>query len=321
MTHSARSAGVQRRIQVFLRTLATGGGKPIEQMTPPEARAVLEGLQSSVKVDLPRADVAERTISSEGQSVKLVVVRPAGMTGTLPVFMFFHGGGWVLGDFPTHERLVRDLVAASGATAVFVDYDRSPEAHYPVAINQAYAATAWVAAHGNEIGVDGGRLAVAGNSVGGNMAAVVALMCKDRGRPNLRCQVLLWPVTNAAFNTASYDQFAEGHFLTGNMMKWFWDSYTTDPRERQDVYASPLQATNERLQGLAPAIIQTAEMDVVRDEGEAYARKLDHAGVDVTSTRYTGLIHDYGLLNPISQLPGVRSAMLQTSAELKKHLR
>ena len=320
MSHPAGGVGVQRKIQVFLQALAAGGGKPIEQMSPPEARAVLEGLQSSVKVDLPRADVAERTISSEGQSMKLVVVRPAEMTGTLPVFMFFHGGGWVLGDFPTHERLVRDLVAGSGATAVFVEYDRSPEAHYPVAINQAYAATSWVAAHGNEIGVDGGRLAVAGNSVGGNMAAVVALMAKDRGRPNIRCQILLWPVTNAAFDTASYDQFAESHFLTRNMMKWFWDSYTTDPRERQDVYASPLQATNERLKGLAPAIIQTAEMDVLRDEGEAYARKLDHAGVDVTSTRYNGLIHDYGLLNAISQLPGVRSAMLQASAELKKHL-
>src|SRR5207245_4272765 len=150
-------------------------------------------------IDLAKADVTERTIASDGQTVKLVVVRPTGVPGALPAFMFFHGGGWVLGDFPTDERLVRDLVAGSGATAVFVEYDRSPEAHYPVAINQAYAATSWVAAHGDEIGVDGGRLAVVGNSVGGNMAAVVALMAKDRGRPNLRCQVLLWPVTNAAF--------------------------------------------------------------------------------------------------------------------------
>jgi acetyl esterase/lipase len=320
MSHPAGRSGVHRNIQVFLRALAAGGSKPIEQMTPSEARAVLEGLQSSVKVDLPRADVAERTINTEGLAVKLVVLRPAGMTGTLPAFMFFHGGGWVLGDFPTHERLVRDLVAGSGATAVFVEYDRSPEAHYPVAINQAFAATSWVAAHGSEIGVDGGRLAVAGNSVGGNMAAVVALMAKDRGRPIIRCQVLLWPVTNAAFDTASYDDFAEGHFLTRNMMKWFWDSYTTDPRERRDVYASPLQARNERLKGLPPAIIQTAEMDVLRDEGEAYARKLDDAGVDVISTRYNGLIHDYGLLNGISQVPSVRSAMLQASAELKKRL-
>ena len=320
MSHPAGRREVQRTIQVFLRALAAGGGRPIEQMSPPKARVVLEGLQSSVKIDLPRADVAERTVTSEGQNVKLVVVRPPGIMGTLPAFMFFHGGGWVLGDFPTHERLVRDLVAGSGATAIFVDYDRSPEARYPVAINQAYAATAWVAAHGSEIGVDGRRLAVAGNSAGGNMAAVVALMAKDRGRPNIRCQLLLWPVTNAAFDTASYHDFAEGHFLTRNMMKWFWDSYTTNPRERQDVYASPLQARNERLKGLAPAIIQTAEMDVLRDEGEAYARKLDHAGVEVTSTRYNSLIHDYGLLNAISQVPGVRSAMLHASAELKKRL-
>ncbi len=319
-TPAAGSPGVQRNIQVFLQALAAGGGKPMEHMTPAEARAVLEGAQSSVPLELPKADVTQRTISTDGQTVKLVVVRPAGVTGTLPVFMFFHGGGWVLGDFPTHERLVRDLVAGSGATAGFVEYDRSPEARYPVAINQAYAATRWVAAHGKEIGVDGERLAVVGNSVGGNMAAVVSLMAKDLGTPNIRYQVLFWPVTNARFDTASYDQFADGHFLTRNMMKWFWDSYTTDPRERQDVYASPLRATSERLKGLPPALIQTAEMDVLRDEGEAYARKLDNAGVDVTATRYNGLIHDYGLLNPITQVPGVRSAMLQASAELKKRL-
>ncbi len=317
---TAGSPGVQRNIQVFLQALAAGGGKPMEQMTPAEARAVLEGAQSSVPLDLPKADVTQRTISADGQTVKLVVVRPAGASGTLPVFMFFHGGGWVLGDFPTHERLVRDLVAGSGATAVFVEYDRSPEARYPVAINQAYAATRWVAAYGKEIGVDGERLAVVGNSVGGNMAAVVSLMAKDLGTPRIRHQVLFWPVTNASFDTASYDRFADGHFLTRNMMKWFWDSYTTDPKERQDVYASPLQATNERLKGLPPTLIQTAEMDVLRDEGEAYARKLDHAGVDVTATRYNGLIHDYGLLNPITRVPGVRSAMLQASAELKRRL-
>ena len=316
----ARSPGVQRTIQVFLQALAAGDGKPMEQMTPAEARAVLAGAQSSVTVDLPPADVTERVISSDGQTVKLVVVRPAAVMGALPGFMFFHGGGWVLGDFSTHERLVRDLVAGSGATAVFVEYDRSPEARYPVAINQALAATRWVVAHGEGIGVDGGRLAVAGNSVGGNMAAVVALMAKDRGKPNIRCQVLMWPVTNAAFDTASYDQFAEGHFLTRSMMKWFWDRYTTDPRQREDVYASPLQAANERLKGLAPALIQTAEMDVLRDEGEAYARKLDHAGVDVISTRYNGLIHECSLLNATSHVPGARSAMLQASAELKKRL-
>jgi len=317
----AGSPGVQRSIQVFLHALAAESGKPMEQMTPAEARAVLVAAQSGAKVELPKADVVERVISSDGETVKLVVVRPAGVQGLLPAFMFFHGGGWVLGDYATHERLVRDLVAGSGATAVFVEYDRSPEAHYPVAINQAYAATRWVATHGAEIGVDGGRLAVVGNSVGGNMAAVVAMMAKDRGTPRIRCQVLLWPVTNAAFDTGSYHQFADGYFLTRNMMKWFWDSYITEPRDRQDVYASPLRATNERLKGLAPALIQTAEMDVLRDEGEAYARKLDQAGVDIIATRYNGLIHDYGLLNAISHVPAVHSALLQASKELKKWLR
>jgi acetyl esterase/lipase len=235
--------------------------------------------------------------------------------------MFFHGGGWVLGDFPTHERLVRDLVVGSGAAAVFVNYTPSPEAHYPVAINQAYAATKWVAEHGKEINVDGKRLAVAGNSVGGNMAAVVALMAKDKGTPAIKFQVLLWPVTDANFDTGSYNQYAEGHFLTRNMMKWFWDNYTTDAKQRSEIYASPLRATTAQLKGLPPALVQTAGADVLRDEGEAYARKLDEAGVPVTSVRYNGMIHDYGLLNVVSQVPAVRSAMLQASEELKEHLK
>jgi acetyl esterase/lipase len=205
--------------------------------------------------------------------------------------------------------------------AVFVNYTPSPEAHYPTAINQAYAATKWVAEHGKDINVDGSRLAVAGNSVGGNMAAVVSLMAKDKGTPALRYQVLLWPVTDASFDTGSYNQFAEGHFLTRNMMKWFWDNYTTDAKQRAEIYASPLRASTEQLKGLPPALVETAGADVLRDEGEAYARKLDHAGVAVTTVRYNGMIHDFGLLNPLANVPQVRSAMLQASQELKEHLK
>jgi acetyl esterase/lipase len=316
----AGNPGVERRVQAFLEALAAAGGKPLEQLPPPEARAVLVKAQASVKLDLPKCEIAEKIISVDGQNLTLTIVRPAGGTQTRPVFMFFHGGGWVLGDFPTHERLVRDLVAGSGAAAVFVNYTPSPEAHYPTAINQAYAAARWVAEHGQEIHVDGTRLAVAGNSVGGNMAAVISLMAKEKGTPAIRCQVLLWPVTDANFETASYNQFATGHFLTKDLMKWFWDNYTTDARQRQEIYASPLKATTAQLQGLPPALIVTAECDVLRDEGEAYARKLDAAGVDVTAVRYNGMIHDFGLLNAISQVPGTRSALLQASAELKKHL-
>ncbi|MGP6419848.1 alpha/beta hydrolase fold domain-containing protein [Pseudomonas putida] len=319
--HSAFAGDVEHNTQAFLDVLNAGTGKPIEQLTPKDARAVLIGAQSGVKLTLPKADVSEKTIQVNGQPLQLTIVRPAGVKGELPVFMFFHGGGWVLGDFPTHERLVRDLVVGSGAAAVFVNYTPSPEAHYPVAINQAYAATKWVAEHGKEINVDGQRLAVAGNSVGGNMAAVVALMAKDQGTPAIRFQVLLWPVTDASFDTGSYNQYAEGHFLTRNMMKWFWDNYTTDAKQRNEIYASPLRATTAQLKGLPPALVQTASADVLRDEGEAYARKLDEAGVAVTSVRYNGMIHDYGLLNVVSQVPAVRSAMLQASEELKQHLK
>ncbi|MGY2328660.1 alpha/beta hydrolase [Pseudomonas sp. SDT2931_S440] len=317
----AASGDVEHNTQAFLDVLNAGTGKPMEQLTPREARAVLTGAQSGVKLTLPKADVSQKTIQVDGQPLSLTIVRPAGVKGTLPVFMFFHGGGWVLGDFPTHERLVRDLVVGSGAAAVFVNYTPSPEAHYPVAINQAYGATKWVAEHGSEINVDGKRLAVAGNSVGGNMAAVVSLMAKDRGTPSIKFQLLLWPVTDANFDTGSYNQFAEGHFLTRNMMKWFWDNYTTDTNQRAEIYASPLRATTAQLKGLPPALIQTAGSDVLRDEGEAYARKLDEAGVPVTAVRYNGMIHDYGLLNVVSQVPEVRSALLQASEELKQHLK
>ncbi len=202
-----------------------------------------------------------------------------------------------------------------------MNYTPSPEARYPVAINQIYAATKWVAENGQQIGVDGSRLAIAGNSVGGNMAAAVSLMAKDKGGPKLRYQVLLWPVTDANFDTGSYKEFADGHFLTRNMMKWFWENYTTDADERAQIYASPLRASTEQLKGLPPALIQTAENDVLRDEGEAYGRKLDQAGVAVTVTRYNGMIHDYGLLNFLSTVPAVQSAMQQTGEELKAHLR
>lgn len=311
---------IESNVKEFLNVLNAGSGKPMEQMSPTEARAVLTGAQSSVKVDLSGVAVTEKTISQDGEPIQLHIVKPAASEGILPVFMFFHGGGWVLGDFPTHERLVHDLVVASGAAAVFVNYTPSPEAHYPVAVNQAYAATKWVAEHGNEIGVDGSRLAVAGNSVGGNMAAVVALMAKDKKGPEIKLQVLLWPVTNADFETGSYNQFATGRFLTKNMMIWFWDNYTTDQNARKEIYASPLQATPEQLKGLPPALVQTAENDVLRDEGEAYARKLDSAGVKVTAVRYNGMIHDWGLLNPLAHVPGTHTAMLQAGTELKKAL-
>lgn len=318
---ASKDLQIESNTRGFLKVLNSGTGKPLEQMAPKDARAVLVGAQASVKVDLSGVTFTEKVITQDGQSIKLNIVRPANVKGVLPVFMFFHGGGWVLGDFPTHQRMVRDLVVESGAVAVFVNYTPSPEAHYPVAINQAYAATKWVAKNGKQIGVDGKRLAVTGNSVGGNMAAVVALMAKDKKGPSIKLQVLFWPVTNAYFETESYNLFGKDRFLTKNLMMWMWDNYTTDANQRKEIYASPLQATVEQLRGLPTALIQTAENDILRDEGEAYARKLDEAGVKVTATRFNGMIHDWGLLNAISTIPGTKSAMLQAGAELKKALK
>lgn len=318
---AAGSPGVEHNTQAFLEALAAGGGKPLESLSPQDARNVLVGAQASAKVDLSGVSVEDKTIQADGKPLKLTIVRPENAKGELPAFMFFHGGGWVLGDYPTHARLIRDLVVNSGAVAVYVDYTPSPEAKYPTAINQAYAATKWVGEHGKEINVDSSRLAVAGNSVGGNMAAVVALKAKEAGAPKLRFQLLLWPVTDANLETVSYNTFAQGHFLTKPLMKWFWDSYTTDSKQRAEIYASPLRANAEQLKGLPPALIQTAEFDVLRDEGEAYARKLDAAGVTVTAVRYNGMIHDYGLLNPLAHVPAVHTAMRQAGLELKQHLK
>ena len=316
MAADAGAPGVERHVQSFLEDVAKSGGQPIETLSPVDARQVLINVQKDAP--LPPAEVSEKTIVANGQPLKLTIVRPKGAKGVLPGFMFFHGGGWILGSYQDHERFVRDLVVDSGQEAIFVNYSPSPEAHYPTAINQAYAATKWVSEHGAQIGVNGENLAVVGNSVGGNMAAVVALKAKEDGNPHLRAQILFWPVTNANLENASYDQFANGYFLSKGMMKWFWDAYTTDTKERAEIYASPLTASTEQLKGLPPALIETAGEDVLRDEGEAYANKLNAAGVDVVAVRYTQMIHDYGLLNALAQVPAVRAGLHQASEELKR---
>lgn len=305
----------------FLKALNSSGGKPMETMQPDEARKVLEGAQKSVQADSTGVDITEKTILQDGITVKLFIMKPAGAKAPLPAFMFFHGGGWVIGDFATHQRFIRDLVVNSGSIAVHAEYTRSPEARFPVALNECYAATKWVSEHGQEIGVDGKRLAVVGNSAGGNLAAAVALMANEKKGPALKMQVLFWPVTDANLETGSYNQYAVDRFLTKKMMKWFWDHYTPDSSTRTDPYASPLQASMSQLKGLPPALVQTAENDVLRDEGEAYARKLNQAGVHVSLVRYQGMIHDYGLLNPLAHVPEVQSALRYAANELKNALK
>ncbi|MDM1050050.1 alpha/beta hydrolase [Sphingobacterium hotanense] len=312
---------ISKDIRAFLKELNSSGGKPMEEMTPEEARKVLEDAQKSVEVDVSGITEKEMEISKDGLTVKSIVIKPSDKKDEkLPVFIFIHGGGWVLGDYPTHKRLVRDLVVHSGAAAVFVDYSRSPEAKYPTAINEIYAVTEWVAEHGDEIGVDGKNLAIAGNSVGGNMSAVTCLMAKDKGGPAIKFQLLLWPVTDADFNRASFKEYAEERFLTANMMKWMWDNYLPEEEKRKEYYATPFNATLDKLKGLPPALVQLAENDILYDEGLDYARKLDEAGVPTLIQTFNGFIHDFGLLNPLDHIPAVKFATELAALGLKKAL-
>lgn len=300
--------------------LAAGGGPPLYTLSPADARAVLDQAQSG-SVAMAPAEIEEHTIpGGPDGTVSLTLVRPVNKNGSLPVVVYTHGGGWVLGNFATHERLVRDLTNQTGAAFVFVNYPRSPEARYPVAIEQVYATVRWVAEYGAELGLAGSRLAVAGDSVGGNMTAAVTLLAKERGGPAIRYQALLYPVTNAAFDTGSYEQFAEGPWLTRKAMQWFWDAYLPDATQRSEATASPLQATVEQLRGLPPALVITDEADVLRDEGEAYARKLRQAGVDVTAVRYEGVFHDFMMLNALAETNATRDATAQTARALKAAL-
>lgn len=312
---------ISKDIRAFLKELNSSGGKPMEEMTPEEARKVLEDAQKSVEVDVSGIIEKEMEISKDGLTVKSIVIKPSDKKDEkLPVFIFIHGGGWVLGDYPTHKRLVRDLVVHSGASAVFVDYSRSPEAKYPTAINEIYAVTEWVAEHGDEIGVDGKNLAIAGNSVGGNMSAVTCLMAKDKGGPAIKFQLLLWPVTDADFNRASFKEYAEERFLTANMMKWMWDNYLPEEEKRKEYYATPFNAPLDKLKSLPPALVQLAENDILYDEGLDYARKLDEAGVPTLIQTFNGFIHDFGLLNPLDHIPAVKFATELAALGLKKAL-
>ncbi|MGE0004434.1 MAG: alpha/beta hydrolase [Parvibaculaceae bacterium] len=302
--------------QAFVDGLA--GTEPLYTLTPKAARAVLCDVQRSADVPLPDVASQDRVLNvGPGGRTSIRVVRPAGATGTLPAVVYIHGGGWVLGDKETHDRLVREIAVGAHAIVVFVDYDRSPESRYPTAIEQSYAVARHIAERPDEFDVDASRLAIAGDSVGGNMAAVVALMAKERQGPKILAQLLFYPVTDASMSTASYAEFAEGPWLTRKAMSWFWDQYLPDAAKRGEIHASPLNAPIDDLRDLPQTLLIVDENDVLRDEGEAYGRKLAQAGVRVTSLRYNGTIHDFMMLNPIAETPAVRAAVGQACGYLR----
>ncbi|NUR67173.1 MAG: alpha/beta hydrolase [Streptomyces sp.] len=288
---------------------ATANPPYLFDLPPAEGRKAVDEVQSG---DIAKPAVDEEWVTVPGGptgSVRARVVKPEGATGSLPVVLYIHGAGWVFGNAHTHDRLVRELAVGANAAVVFPEYDLSPEVRYPVAIEQNYTVAKWVVEQGASKGLDASRLAVAGDSVGGNMTAALTLMAKQRGDVPLVQQVLFYPVTDANFDTPSYHQFATGYFLRRDGMQWFWDQYTTDEAERAQITASPLRATTEQLTGLPPALVITGEADVLRDEGEAYANKLRKAGVAVTAVRFQGIIHDFVMLNALRETHAAEAAI------------
>ena len=288
-------------------------------LEPAEARKVLDDVQAA-PVDLLPVDEQWITVPAEVGDVRVRIVKPQGARGTLPVVLYVHGGGWVLGNAGTHDRLVREFAVGIDAAVVFVEYTPAPDAHYPVAIEQAYATARWITAEGDSAGLDASRMAVAGDSVGGNMTAALAILAKQRGDVTFVQQSMYYPVTDARQNTGSYQTFADGPFLTAKAMAWFWDNYAPDHSVRSDITASPNLATPADLDGLPPAFLLVDEADVLRDEGEAYAAKLRAAGVPITTVRYDGICHDFMMLNPLRDTHAARGATAQAIAVLRAAL-
>lgn len=318
MTANPRGLILEPAAQAFVE--ATDVPPYLYELDPAEGRAAVDGVQSS-EIEKPAVD--EKWVTIPGGptgSVDVRIVKPAGTTGTLPVIVYTHGAGWVFGNAHTHDRLVRDLAVGSNAAVVFPEYDRSPEARFPVAIEQVYTAAKWAVSGGATEGLDGSRLAVAGDSVGGNMTIALTLLAKQRAEFSIAQQVLFYPVTDAAFDTPSYTEFAEGYFLRRDGMKWYWDQYTTDPADRDGILASPLRATLDDLRDLPPALVITAEADVLRDEGERYAAKLREAGVPTTAVRYLGIVHDFVMLNTLHDTSAAKAAIAQATAVLSAAL-
>lgn len=298
-------------LEVEAKKFAKETDKPpyLFELKPEEGRKIVDQVQSGTVIK-PPVSIEDQTLNvgPTGQ-VSVRILRPQNTQKILPVIIYIHGAGWVFGNAHTHDRLIRELAVGTQAAVVFPNYSLSPEAKYPTAIEEIYAVVNWVAQEGHVHGLDPKQIMVAGDSVGGNMTAAVTLMAKARGGPAILRQLLFYPVTDASFETESYYKFSTGYFLRRDAMRWFWDQYISDNKQRDEITACPLRATVDQLRGLPPALIITAEADVLRDEGEAYANKLREAEVNVTSVRFLGTIHDFVMLNALANTAAARGAI------------
>lgn len=316
----ATDPAISRGTRDFLKVLNTPAPPELEKLSPEKARQVLVDAQASAEVDYSGIEETEKRIQAYGHEIELNLVRPIGSSGLLPAFVFIHGGGWVLGDYPTHRRLVRDLVVESGCAAAFVNYTPTPDAVYPTQIDEIYAATRWIAANGNEINIDAERLAIVGNSVGGNMTAVTAIKAIENGGPGIKSLIMMWPVTDTNTNRSSYQRFGEARFLSKNLMEWMFSLYASAEELKDSYYISPIKAPDPVLSKFPPTLIQYAENDILSEEGEEFGRRLDELGVNVSTVRYDGTIHDFGLLNALAGEPATRSLIKHAAAELQSRL-
>jgi acetyl esterase/lipase len=288
------------------------------ELNPNEARRDLEFLQSAadegaVTTQLVSVLLRDRT------TVTLRLVLPLGTTRPLPIVLFIHGGAWVLGSGRTHHRLVRDIAVGAAVAVAFPEYDRAPEAKYPTALEQCWAVAEWLTLHGGELGLDSRTVLIAGDCVGGNLAAAVALLANRRPGVSFAAQILLYPAVDTEFDSPSYVKFAEGFYTRRDSMIWGFGQYA-EREQWDDVRIAPLHATIAELRHLPPALIVTAEADVVRDEGEAYAARLREAGVEVTSVRYAGTIHHFMMLDALRDSDASKAALAQTIAYISDAL-
>jgi acetyl esterase len=300
--------GLEKETENFIHELAAKNVPPVYKLKPQEARRFLEEMQS-VPLEMPPVELVEKKVPWQKGEVAITLIRPRGIQAALSPILLFHGAGWVMGSLDTHRRLAYELAYGAQAALVFVHFSLSPEARFPTAIEEAYAATKYIAEKGGELGLNTKRLCIVGDSVGGNMAIAVTLLAKERGGPKIDAQVLFYPVTTAELNSRSYEQFADGPWLTKAAMEWFWNAYEPDANARSNPLISPLKASLDQLKGLPQAVVITAENDVLRDEGEAYAHKLMQAGVRVTAVRFLGTMHDFVMLNAITKTPAARAAI------------
>lgn len=307
-------------VETFLEEIEEREGKPLYEMTPEEAREFLLSVQRKNYINI-KAEVTDKTISSStAENIDIRIIKPEAKTEKLPAVIYAHGGGWVMGDKEAYDMLIKRIANEAECCVIFVNYKKSPEYTYPTALNEICGVLEYITKYPDEFNIDINRIALAGDSAGGNLAAACALKTNYEGGPKIKALALLYPVTDSSMKTKSYDEFKNGPWLSKKAMEYFWENYIPDKKRREETYASPLNASTDELKNLPQTLILTVENDVLRDEGEEFARKLDEAGVETANIRINGTIHDFMMLNALAQTSSTKAGYNCVCEFLRKSL-